>query len=322
MKSLRWGLIGTGDVAERKSGPALYQTQRSELVAVYNRSIPKAASFAQRHGDVDVADCVDTLLNRDDIDAVYIATPPESHCELTVQCATAGKHVLCEKPMALSLDDCHKMIVACQEHDVSLAIAYYRRYFPVVQQIKTLLDSGAVGIPLRVAATTYSQFQSDDPSPWRLDHQMAGGGFLMDVGTHRFDLMAYFFGSPIDIRCISGTQTMKTSVEDAASVVILFEGGVQATASFQWNSPVTRDTLEIVGSEGIIWTDSLSDEGRLWLETSQGTQSWVLPASAPVHQRLVEKFVEHLLDGPPNPLDGQSGSIATAMTLSCYGTPS
>ncbi len=321
MKSLRWGLIGTGDVAERKSGPALYQTQRSVLVAVCNRNVRKATSFAQRHGNVDVANGVDTLLSRNDIDAVYIATPPESHCELTLQCAAAGKHVLCEKPMALSRDDCNEMIAACQRHDVSLSIAYYRRYFPVVQQIKTLLDTGAVGRPLRIAATTYSQFQSDEASPWRLNDQIAGGGFLMDVGTHRFDLIAYFFGSPIDIRCISGTQTMNTSVEDAASVVMLLQGGVQATASFQWNSPIARDTLEIVGSEGIIWTDSLSDEGRLWLETSQGIQSWTLPATAPVHQRLVEQFVNHLLDGKPNPLDGQSGSIATAMTLSCYGEP-
>jgi len=189
----------------------------------------------------------------------------------------------------------------------------------VVEKIRQLLDENAIGRPLRISATTYSQFESSEENPWRLDSAIAGGGFLMDVGTHRFDLMASLFGVPKRVQAIVGTQSIGVSVEDAASVIIEFDNSVQATASFQWNSPIARDTLEIVGSEGILWTDSLSDQGRLWLETSAGTQSFSLPASAPVHQPLVERFVAHILDGAPNPLDGRSGSIATAVTLACYG---
>ncbi|QDT09846.1 Gfo/Idh/MocA family protein [Planctomycetes bacterium K23_9] len=318
MKHVRWGIIGTGDVAERKSGPAFYQVDRSKLVAVANRNVAKAKSFASRHGNPQVFDSVDEMLRCDEVDAVYIGTPPDSHCELTVQCAQAGKHVLCEKPMALSTSDCQTMNDACAQHGVSLSIAYYRRHFPVVQKIKQLLSEQAIGDPLRISVSTYSQFESDGDQPWRLNNAIAGGGFLMDVGTHRFDLMACFFGKPLSVQAITGTQTLAASVEDAASVAMEFPNGVQAVASFQWNSPVPRDTLEIVGTQGILWTDSLSDQGRLWLETPSGQEDWTLPAIAPVHGNLVREFVTHLLDGTPNPLSGESGSIATEISLACY----
>ncbi|MGB7344923.1 MAG: Gfo/Idh/MocA family oxidoreductase [Pirellulaceae bacterium] len=319
MKKIRWGMIGTGDVAERKGGPALYRALRSELIGVTNRKVAKAESFAARHGGPQVFASVAEMLQCDDVDAVYIATPPESHCELTLQCAAAGKHVLCEKPMALTTGDCEKMIATCDEHSVSLAVAYYRRCFPVVEKIKELLDQESIGQPLRISACTYSQFVADTETPWRLDGSIGGGGFLMDVGTHRFDLMAYLFGMPTVVKAIVGTQLLNASVEDAASIILEFPNNVQATASFQWNSPIARDTLEIVGSRGILWTNSLSDEGRLFLETNEERQEWALPASAPVHLNLVQRFVDHLLDGKPNPLDGRSGSMASAITSLCYG---
>lgn len=319
MSNLRWGIIGTGDVAERKGGPALYKANRSELSGVTNRNLDKAHSFAQRHGNPTVFSSVEELLASELIDAVYIATPPDSHRDLTIQCAEVGKHVLCEKPMAFSTAECDQMIAACESNSVSLAIAYYRRHFPVFQQIKTLLDDGRIGQPRRVCANTYSMFTSDTAEPWRLNTTIGGGGFLMDVGTHRFDLMAYLFGPPVNVAAVLGTQCLDTAVEDAASICLEFADGVQGTASFQWNSPIARDSFEVVGSEGILWTDSLSDEGRLWLQTKSGTQHWELPAKAPVHLQLVSHFVDHLLDGASNPLPGESGRIATSITNQCYG---
>ena len=318
MAELRWGIIGTGDVAERKGGPALYLAERSRLTGVTNRNLDKAQSFATRHRDPQVFQSVAELLASEQIDAVYIATPPDSHCELTLQCAKAGMHVLCEKPMAFSPGDCEKMVDVCRRNNVSLAVAYYRRYFPVVEKIKALLDAGAVGQPLRVSTTTVSQFSSDSPQPWRLNKAIGGGGFLMDLGTHRFDLMGYLFGRPTSVKAIVCTQKLDASVEDAGSVCMEFDNAVQATASFQWNCPVARDTLEVIGTDGILWTDSLSDEGRLSLQTRTQTEHWELPATAPVHLRLVQRFVDHLIDGSPNPLDGDSGSIATEIANRCY----
>lgn len=316
--SIRWGLIGTGDVTERKSGPALYQVPRSELIAVTNRTLARAESWATRHGAPRVYASVEELLADQNINAVYIATPPDSHARYTVQAANAGKHVLCEKPMAPTPRDCKQMVKACRDNRVSLAIAYYRRYFPVVQKMKRLLDGGTIGKPLRISATTISQFRADQAEPWRLKADIGGGGFLMDVGTHRFDLFAYFFGAAKRVRGITGTQSLPTKVEDAASAALEFTGGVQGTAAFHWNCPIHRDTLEIVGTEGILSTDDLSSSGRLTLETPAGKEFWQLPASAPVHFNLVEKYVSHMLDGQPNPCSGESGMLATEMVAGVY----
>lgn len=317
-QAIRWGIIGTGDVAERKGGPALYLADRSQLVAVTNRTISRAESFATRHGDPRVHASVDQLLEDEGVDAVYVATPPSSHAELTMRVAEAGKHVFCEKPMAATVSDCEQMILACEQQGVSLAIAYYRRYFPVVQQMRRLLEAGAVGKPLRVSATTIAPFAAPQGDAWRLDATISGGGFLMDMGTHRFDLMAYLFGPALQIRSLHGTQSLATEVDDVATLAIEFAEQVHGSAEFHWNCPVNRDSFAIVGTQGILSTDSLSNAGRLTLETSNGRELWQLPAAAPVHLNLVQAFVDHLLDGKPNPLPGNSAIHATQIAEAAY----
>ena len=318
MDTIRWGIIGTGDVAEQKGGPALYGADGSELVSVANRTRSRAESFATRHGNPKVCGSIAELLEDSNVDAVYVATPPSSHAELTEKAALAGKHVLCEKPMAGSVAECERMIEVCKQNNVSLAIAFYRRYFPVVQKMKELLEAGAVGKPLRVSATTISLFQSNEKDPWRLNQSVGGGGFLMDVGSHRFDLMTYLVGAAKRVTGVVGTQQLVSTVEDAASIAMEFEDGVQGSAAFHWNCPVSRDTLEIVGSQGILSIDSLSDKGLLALETGTSTERWRLPASAPVHLNLVQHFVDHLLEGKPNPLPGESGMLATSIAQAVY----
>jgi len=315
---IRWGMIGTGDVTERKSGPALYLAERSELIGVTNRTRERAQRWSSRHGDPQVYDSAEALLANAQINAVYVATPPSTHAEYTALAARAGKHVLCEKPMAMSVDECRQMITVCQEHNVSLSIAFYRRYFPVVQKMKELVDAGAVGRVLRISAKTIAPFSPPNAEPWRLDAAVAGGGFLMDMGTHRFDLFNYFVGSPSRVLGVVGTQSLDTVVDDVASVAMEFADGVQGSASFHWNCPVGRDELEIVGTEGILTTDSLSGAGRLTLETRAGRELWALPSSLPVHLNLVQRVVDHLLDGAPNPCSGESGMVASEMVEAIY----
>ena len=315
--TIRWGLIGTGDVSERKSGPALYKAERSELVAVMNRTHARAVDFASRHGNPRVYESAEDLLADDLINAVYVGTAPDSHAELTINAAKAGKHVFCEKPMAMSVAECEQMVAACRENNVSLSIAFYRRFFPVVQKMKSLMDSGAIGKPLRISASTISPFAFDEEH-WRLDPELSGGGFLMDMGTHRFDLFVYLFGAPKDIRGIVSAQTWKANADDAASVALEFADGVHGSAEFQWNCPVDRDKLQIVGTEGILWTDNLSGAGDLTLETKEGTEHWSLPATPPVHLNLVQKIVDHLLDGADNPCPGEDGVESTRIAEEIY----
>ena len=230
--TIRWGIIGTGDVAERKGGPALYKAERSSLVAVTNRTLEKANAFAARHGNPTVYASAEELVASDEVDAVYVATAPDSHTEFTKLAAQAGKHVLCEKPMAMSVEEAQQMIGVCAEHNVSLVLAFYRRVFPVVQKMKSLLDDGAIGRPLSIFVQTYAPFASPSAVPWRLDPKVSGGGFLMDMGSHRFDLFVHFFGEAESVTGFAEKQTLSTEIDDAATVSIRFANGVLGTASF------------------------------------------------------------------------------------------
>ena len=261
---------------------------------------------------------MDELLSDEAVNAVYIATPPDSHAQLTERAAAAGKHVFCEKPMANTVEECQRMIEACDRASVSLAIAFYRRYFPVVERMKALLNEGAIGTPLRISATTIAPYNWPLDA-WRLDSEVGGGGFLMDMGTHRFDLFTHFFGEPKTIQGIAASQSWELAADDVATVALEYPNGVHGSAAFHWNCPVHRDTLEIVGDQGILTTDSLSGAGRLKLETPLGTQLWELPSSQPVHLNLVQRVVDHLLDGSPNTCPGEEALVATKICEAIYG---
>lgn len=319
--TIRWGIIGTGDVTEHKSGPAFDLAERSSLLGVFNRTQERAEAWAARHGNPQVYNSAAELVRDPNINAIYIATPPSSHAEYTALAADAGKHVYCEKPMAMTVVECLQMIQACKASGVSLSIAYYRRCFPVVQKMQELVRAGAIGRPLRVSAKTYSRFSSPASDPWRLDSQISGGGFLMDMGTHRFDLFEYFFGAPKQVTAITGSQSLQSNVEDSASIAMEFDRGIHGSAAFHWNSPVEFDELEILGSEGLLTTDSLSNQGRLRLETGSSTESWELPAPKPVQLNLIERVVCHLLDGTPNPCSGESAMIANQIVEQAYRAP-
>ncbi|HZQ63490.1 MAG TPA: Gfo/Idh/MocA family oxidoreductase [Casimicrobiaceae bacterium] len=145
MKTIRWGMIGCGDVAEVKSGPALYKTPNSKLIAVMRRNGELAADYARRHGASRWTTDADEIIHAPDIDAVYIATPTEGHCDYTVRCAAAGKMVYCEKPMAVTHEQCETMIAACERAGVPLWIGYYRRALPRFLAVRDLVQQGAIG---------------------------------------------------------------------------------------------------------------------------------------------------------------------------------
>ena len=142
MERVRWGIIGVGDVTERKSGPAFYKAPHSELVAVMRRNGDKAHDFAERHGVPRWYDDGDALIADPDVDVVYISTPPDTHKEYTLKVAAAGKPVFCEKPMARNFAECREMIEACDAAGVPLWVAFYRRSMPRFLKIKELLEEG------------------------------------------------------------------------------------------------------------------------------------------------------------------------------------
>src|SRR5712692_5856338 len=193
MRTIRWGIIGCGDVTEVKSGPAFQRANNSSLVAVMRRTGDLARDYAQRHGVPRWYDNAEALINDSEVDAVYIATPPSSHKEYTLMSAAAGKPVYVEKPMALNFEECQTMIEACRKADVPLFVAYYRRALARFLKIKELVDNRAIGDARFVNITFYQPIASEDLNsqilPWRVIPEVAGGGRFVDLASHMLDFL-------------------------------------------------------------------------------------------------------------------------------------
>ena len=172
MDRVRWGIVGVGNVAEHKSGPGFQQAERSELVAVMRRNGSLAADYARRHDVPRWYDDADELINDPGVDAVYVATPPDSHSAYVLRAAQAGKPVYVEKPMARTAVECEQMVSACAEAGVGLFVAYYRRAMPRFVKVKELLEGGRIG-QLRSVS-----IRNERPAPVGGEAARRGGGCI------------------------------------------------------------------------------------------------------------------------------------------------
>jgi len=318
--TLRWGIIGCGDVAERKGGPALSMVEGSELVAVMRRDAGKAADFAERHGAKRSYVKTKDLLDDPDVNAVYVATPVHLHHRHTLEAAEAGKHVLCEKPMAMTCVECREMIAACQRNNVRLMVAYYRRTYPIVQRMKLLLEQGAVGRPLlaRINLTSYyDPPRADREVQWRVDPDRAGGGVLFDVGSHRLDVLVYLFGGVREVAAFAASLHCSYHVEDSAVLCRKLGDSMHGVANFNWNIGSTSDELEIYGTKGKMLARPL-DQGRL--EIHHGTKIEVLELPPPeiTHTGLVQSFLHAVQARRPLICSGEESMKTNAIMEAAY----
>src|SRR5215207_5626414 len=185
MKTIRWGIIGCGNVTEVKSGPGLYKATNSTLVAVMRRNGALAEDYARRHNVARWTDDADAIIEADDIDIVYVATAPDTHNDYTLRCAAAGKPVFVEKPMARTKAECDAMIAACEKAGVPLWVAYYRRALPRFVAMRELLASNAIGDVRMVISRQFRKYRPPTDAhpgspPWRVDPAQAGGGYFVD----------------------------------------------------------------------------------------------------------------------------------------------
>ena len=319
--ALRWGIIGCGDVAERKGGPALYGVEGSELIAVMRRNAAKAADFARRHGARRWYDRAEALLADPEVNAVYVATPVNLHCQHTIMAAEAGKHVLCEKPMGMTVQECREMIASCQANGVKLMIAYYRRTYPIVQRMRQLLSEGAVGQPMLVRINLTSYVNPDDPNAeeaWRVRPASSGGGVLYDVGSHRLDVMNYLLGPAAEVTAFVGTLHATYEVEDSAVLALRLASGVHGVANLQWNVRSNTDDFEIYGTQGKMLARSL--EGG-HLEVYRGDElieTFDVPRHPVTHWGLVEDLVRAVDQGTPLICGGEDGLTTNALMEAAY----
>ena len=314
MKTIRWGMIGCGSVTEVKSGPGFYKAAGSSLAAVCSRRPEAARGFAQRHGVSVVWDTSEQLVADPNLDAVYIATPPDSHKALALLAAQAGKHVYVEKPMALCFSECAEIVEACAKHGVRLYVAFYRRAMPRFLKVKEWIDSGRIGQVRCVRVVQHlapaAEELSPDTLPWRLKPEVAGGGKFLDMGVHVLDMLDSWFG-PID--AVSGHAANLGGlyeVEDTVSASWRHAGGVLGSGSWCYVSGMGQDRVEIIGSQGRIELEFFSDS-PLRLERANGGEEVMIPNPEHVQQPFIQSIVDEL-----NGIAACPGSVESAMNTS------
>jgi len=313
---VRWGIIGAGDVCEVKSGPAFNQVNNSRLVAVMRRNAQKAEDFVKRHQVPKWYDDADQLINDPEINAVYVATPPDSHMEYTLQTAKAGKPVYVEKPMARTYQECLTMVDVCKKANVPLFVAYYRRMLPNFLKIKELVYEGVIGDIRLVDIKLYKTLQpdivgaSDKKDNWRIFPEIAGGGYFYDLASHQLDFLDYLFGPIKEAQGYAHNQAGLYPAEDIVSGSFYFENGVigQGTWCFTTSSVSNLEKTTIIGSKGQI-SFSYFGDGSVNLEI-EGKEREVLPFMLPRHIQfpLINTIVSELLGKGTCPSTGASGA--------------
>ncbi|MCB9419952.1 MAG: Gfo/Idh/MocA family oxidoreductase [Ardenticatenaceae bacterium] len=302
MKTIRWGIVGCGDVTEVKSGPGLQKARHSALVAVMRRNGELAKDYAQRHGVPTWYDDAETLINDPQVDAVYVATPPSSHKAYTIMAAQAGKPVYVEKPMALNYAECVAMIEACEktassEGAIPLFVAYYRRGLDRFLKIKELLDSGAIGEMRFVTITLYQPVHSEelnkDTLPWRVLPEVAGGGYFVDLASHQLDFLDYVLGPIRSVHGFAANQAGHYPAEDIVSGSFVFESGVQGMGTWCFSTFDALDRTEIVGSKGRIAYTTF-DDTPITLTTASGTEEFAIGYPEHIQQPLIQSVVDAL----------------------------
>lgn len=316
---VRWGIIGCGDVTEIKSGPGFQKADGSSLAAVMRRDRAKAEDYARRHGVPRAYDDAQALIDDADVDAVYIATPPDAHEHLALRVAAARKPCLVEKPMARSYAECERMNDAFARAGVPLWVAYYRRALPRFLTLRDLVQAGAIGQATSVHVQVTDRLASASAtSNWRFDPARAGAGLFFDLASHCFDLLDFLFG-PITAACGFPINTGGTyAAEDVTSAAFRFDDRLTGTGTWNFNAAAKTDVLTIAGSEGAIVAPIFSDED---LVVSRGEHRQVLPVRNPphVHQPLIQTIVDELHGRGRCASTGESGARASWVMDRCLG---
>jgi predicted dehydrogenase len=314
--TVRWGIIGCGDVCEVKSGPGFQKAEGSQLVAVMRRDRARAEDFARRHGVPRVHDDAAALIADPEVDAIYIATPPSTHAPYTLQAAAAGKPVYVEKPMATTAAEGQAMVDACRAAGVPLFVAYYRRALPRFQRVKALLAEGAIGTPCAVNMVLCEPPRPGhvppSPTAWRLDPAIAGAGLFLDLGSHMLDLLDHLLGPIAQARGAAVNRAGLYAAEDTIAAQLSFEGGVVGSAAWSFVTGVKLDRTEILGTAGKLQYACFED-APVVLETAAGRQEIPVPHPPHVQQPLIQTIVDQLRGRGRALSDASNGLRATAV---------
>jgi len=299
LKEINWGIIGCGNVTELKSGPAFNKVEHSKLVSVMRRNINMAEDYSKRHGVPNFYSDADALINDPMVNAVYVATPPDTHAMYAIRAMKAGKPVYVEKPMARTYAECLEMIRVSEETGMKLFVAYYRRTLPAFLKVKELLESGIIGKILSVNIHLFRAYgerdQFHENQTWHVKPEISGAGHFYDLASHQLDYLDYLFGPITEVHGIATNVAGYYEAEDTVSAVFSFESGITGTGnwSFIVDKFSEKDCIEITGTNGSIQFPCY-DKGEVILKTDSEIKqlNFVNPENISYH--LINQVVDTL----------------------------
>ena len=335
-QKIKFGIIGTGAIATMHA-KALEASENAELVAVFDKVTERATKFANEY-NVRAINDFDTFLSDTEIEAVTIATPTGVHGLVALPAARSGKHILCEKPLDVTLEKTDTIINACEDNNVILSAVFQSRFGRAVQNAKKAVDAGRLG-KMVLANTQIHWFRSQeyyDSATWRGTWALDGGGALMNQSIHNIDLLLYLNGDPAEVFAYTDTMTHTgIEVEDTAVAVIKFKNGSLGTIEASTScAPGFPRRLELAGSKGTItleddritnWTfveelpeDEIIRQEGLSGENMKGGSSDPMDIDHEGHKRQIQDLAQAIISGKETKLSGREGRRAVQLICGIY----
>ncbi len=315
-KIYKWGIIGCGNVTELKSGPAYQKVEGFELHAVMRRNVEKAKDYAVRHGVPKFYGDADDLINDPEIDAVYIATPPDSHGHYALKVAKAGKICCIEKPMAPTYEECVKINNIFEEREIPLFVAYYRRSLPRFEQIMSWIEQKKIGEIRHINWHLSKPANSIDLSKtynWRTDAKIAYGGYFDDLASHGIDLFIHILGSIDKANGIAVNQQGLYTSMDSVTGNWVHKSGITGSGSWNFGTKEREDKVQIYGNKGKI-SFSVFDEAPLILENNFDKKTISIEHPENIQFFHVQNMKNHLLKKSVHPSTGHT-AVHTSWVL-------
>lgn len=313
-QTLGWGIVGLGRIASAQIAPAIAASPRSTLVTAVSRDQGRAEEFAKAHGADKATSDYASMLADPQVSAVYIATPNALHAEQVVAAARAGKHVLCDKPLATTVSEAERCLDECRAAGVRLGITFQTRNHDGLAEAAELVRAGGIG-KVTVAEVSMSAGRNL-PRGWRTDPSLAGLGTLNNIGVHAFDVLRYLLGSEVrEVTALVGSEP-GFQVDTTALVLLRFADGTLAYVNANQSVPHNRDDIVLYGTEGRILAQNLSRPGRdgtVGFITRDGERV-VDGASHDAYRRTIDAFAEAVLDGRDPSPSGQDGLRSVQLT--------
>lgn len=333
---VRWGVLGCGGIARRRTIPeGILPARNSELVALVDSNIEIAEEMGRELG-AEWYESEDQLVCNETIDAVYIATPVHLHAAQAIKALQSGKHVLVEKPPAMTISECEVMIEEARKHKVKLGVGFMMRFHGLHQKLRKMVAEGELGTPV-LARAQLSCWYPPIEGAWRQKPELGGGGSLIDMGNHLLDLLEYIFQSPVaEVSCYTGNLVQAYQSEDSALTMVRFKNGalgmVDAFFSIPDNS--SKNALEIYGSKGSVLAQgtigqSSGGTARAYIEREgKGYEAQqARPAgegeeldfpTPNLYQSEIEEFAAAILENREPSVSGSGGLWSQKLLLAAY----